>query len=413
MNAACRPVDAGIGYRPRMPNTIARLPVAVLAAIGTFSEATAEPVCSAEAVKQAAADIAAPRDVIQAAVANSDLDTDLAPATSTAIVTLKKKLVALVDAQVACMTAGKAAGAQQLEAALNASVMPTGKDAKSDDAPIRFGAVVFDDNPLLSVVAQIGIPCGSDALWLVYERDGEQRRRVLTWTSPRYERIDGARDSFQVAVSPRDAEGRWFAAAASIRPWCTSTWSTIDYAILRPGADADKPSLVLKSNDSMWWGGDDTGRLSVDAKHVELRFHGASIDTGVHNREFVRRYQVNESTATRVAPVAGSARDFVEEWIVSPWALAQQWTERKQAAALRQAHESLQAERERHEPVEFGATTTCANAANTTQIELRHDDSGKSTFFRVVGTSEYVMAAVSEEGDPSCGEAVPEDRSTE
>ena len=393
-----------IGYRPAMPNTTTRLAVAALAAFGALSKAAAaEPACSAEAVKQAAADIAAPRDIVQAAAANNDLDTDLSPATSTAIVTLKQKLVALVDAQVACMTAD----AKQLEATLNASAMPAGKNAKPDDAPIRFSAVVFDDNPLLSVVAQIGIPCGSDALWLVYAQDGTHRRRVLTWTSPRYDRIDGAWDSFQVAVSPRDAEGRWFAAAASIRPWCTSTWSVIDYAILRPGADADKPSLVLKSHDSLWWGGDDTGRLSVDAKHVELRFHGASIDTGVHNREYVRRYAVNGSTATRVAPVAGSARDFVEEWIVSPWPLAQQWTEQKQAATLRKAHESLQAERKRYEPVEFGATTTCTNAANTTQIELRHDDGDRSTFFRVTGTSDYVMAAIAAEGDPACGEAVP------
>jgi hypothetical protein len=339
-----------------------------------------------------------PRSTLTAAMANSELDTDLAPATSDAIVSLKRQLIALVDAAAAC-TAPAATNAKALESALTAAV------GKNDDATIGFGVTPFDGKRL-GVVAEVGIPCGRDALWLVYEADGERWRRALTAVSPRYARVDGAWGSFQAAVSPRGADGRWFAAIAHIRPWCTSTWSTIDYAALRPGPNADVPLVVLKGSESLWWGNDDLGRLTVDADHVELRYRGASIDTGVHNREYVRRYAIDGMSAKRVAPFAASPRDFVEEWIITPWSQASAWS--TDAKTLEAAHAKLQAARKAYEPVEFGATTTCAHDTDATQIELKRDDGAASTFFRVTGKSDYAMAAISDAGDPDCVTAAPE-----
>ena len=355
-----------------------------------------EKECSPAAFEKAAGGIAAPRDVLQAAIDGNDLDPEISQRTSDAVVAIKSRLTALVDAQVACIAPGAKPDTAALATTLNSAVAG---EKNAEEALLHIEPTLADDK--LSVVATIGVPCGSDALWLVYEKRDERWHRVLRWTSPPYRRVDKAWGSFQFAVSPHDADGRWFAIASHIRQWCTSSWSVVDYAVLRPSGET--PAVVLQGDDSMWWGGDDIGRLSADATHAELRFHGSSVDTGVHNREYVRRWEISGSTAKRVAPVASSARDFVEEWIVSPWAQAKNWS--KQPASLEAAHSRLSAERARHGSVEFGPVMTCAS--DDTQIELRHEDDS-ATYFRVAGNdSDYAMTRVDDTPEPDCTKELP------
>lgn len=407
-----------------MKTLFAKFPLPVLAGCLALlpALATAGPICSAEAVQQAAAAIAEPREIVRRAIeANTDLDTDLQPVASAAIVTLKTRLLALVDAQVACLAAGASAKADGLDAALAAAVRgaikpdpampseavaatPSNSAGDADAAAVQFESALLHDGALLSVVAQFGIPCGSDALWLLYAVEQGHWHRVVNWTSPRYSRVDGAWGSFQYAVSPPAADGRWFAAAAHIRPWCSSSWSVIDYAVLRPGSEADRPAVVLSGKDDMWWGGDDIGRLSVDATHVELRFHGASIDSGVHNREFIRRYDVSTTTPLRVPPIANSARDFVDEWIVSSWAAAQVWSAKQQLPALKREHEQLRIAR-KEGSFEFGATLACADG-KAVQVEIDRGDDN-SAYFRVTGATDFAMVAIADKPDPLCVKVTP------
>ena len=404
-----------------MNNPRVHFPFAVLAsclALLPMPAVAAGSGCSVEATRQAAAAIPAPRDVLrQAIAANTNLDTDLTPATGAAIVTLKQRLTALVDAQVSCLAANQLPDTRTLDTALAAAAAgaapsdppadsaavpvaatPTASAVEAD-AAVQFESALLQNGAVLSVVAQFGIPCGSDALWLLYAVREGRWHRVMRWTSPRYNRVDGAWGSFQYAVSPPAADGRWFAAAAHIRPWCSSSWSVIDYAVLRPGSDADQPAVVLSGKDDMWWGGDDTGRLSVDASHVELRFHGASIDSGVHNREFIRRYDVSTTTTVRVPPIADSARDFVDEWIVSSWAAAQDWSVKAQLPALKRAHEQLRVAR-KEQSFEFGATLACADG-EAVQVEIDRGDE-TPVFFRVSSATGFAMAAIAETPDPLC-----------
>ncbi len=370
------------------------------------------PGCAESAARRAATAIAGPYAALRRAVlANTTLDVDLAPATTTAITTLKRELVALVDAQVACFGAESLPEAPLLDLALAAAApaapATTGVAEESAAPALRFGSRREHDGALLSVVVQIPIPCGSDSLWLVYARHDGGWRRVLQWTSEPYTRIDGAWDAFQHAVSPRNADGRWFAVVSHIRPWCSSSWSTLDYTVLRPGADADRPLRVLSGSDSLWWGGDDMGRLDVDAGHAELRFRGASIDLGAHNREFIRRYDVSGTTPRRVAPVADSPRDFVDEWIVSSWPVSRLWSQEASATALEHAHGQIRVAR-KDASFEFGDTMACA-AGDAVQVELRDGDDA-SWFFRVAGRSDYRMVAVARQGDPQCAKALPATR---
>jgi len=397
-----------------MENVLLRINCVLLscAAFLPFPADADAPGCAEQASRRTAMTIAAPHAVLRRAVlANVMLDVDLAPATTMAIADLKRRLVPLVDAQVACFRADAWLDEAVLDGALAsaltaASAVPaiTPYAAEKEPPSLRVESRIERDGEFLSVVAQIGIPCGSDAMWLLYAPHDGGWRRVLQWSSAPYTRIDGAWEGFQHAVSPRDAEGRWFAAVSHIRPWCTSSWSSVDYTVLRPGADADRPLVVLSGSDSLWWGGDDVGRLKVDARHAELRFRGASLDSGVHNREFIRRYDVSGTTPQRVAPVADSPRDFVDEWIVSAWAAARLRSHEASATALERAHEQLQAAR-KSASFEFGDTTACADG-DALQVELRDGDE-QSWFFRVAGSSDYRMVAVAAKPNAQCFTVLP------
>jgi hypothetical protein len=273
------------------------------------------------------------------------------------------------------------------------------EQSEVDATEIAFAPAYIAEAGWTAVVARVGIPCGSDAQLLIYARRDGRWQRLLRWASADYARIDGAWESLEYRVSPRDANGRRFVAVHHIRPWCSSTWSTIDYAVLRPTPGSDRPEVVLQGSDSLWWGGEDLGRLSVDARHVDLRFHAASIDGGLHSREFIRRYDLAGDKPVRVAPIAANARDFVDEWIVSDWTDAQRWTSPPHDS-FRTLHQALQAQRRASTSFEFGQLNACTAAAQT-QVELRSDD-GRAWFFRVRGDGDFRVQRISDTPDPDC-----------
>ncbi len=335
----------------------------------------------------AAKALAAPQAGLNAAL-GGEADPDLAPAVRDAIVALKQGLAGFVDAAAACLddAVTKPDAFAQALAAQAGSTSPTP----------RFDVRLLQNDALLSVVARFDVPCGEDALWLLYERRDAQWRPVLQWTGVAYDRIDSAWGSFQYAVSPRDADGRWFAVTTHVRPWCTSAWSVIDYAIARPGATAEAPQVLLSGNDRIWWGDDDIGRLKIGPASVELRFRGASVDFDVHNREFVRRYAVNGAQVERIAPVAATPRGFVDEWLVSDWSQAQRWSAAD--PVLQAAHAQLRTTRQ-GVTTRFRATRQCGDGSAQVQLDL--DDGAH--YFRIEGRpANYRLKTVATAADPSC-----------
>ena len=341
----------------------------------------------------AAKALAAPQAGLNAAL-SGEADPELTPATRDAIVALKHGLAGFVDAAAACLSDA----VPKPDAFAQALAAPIGSASPTP----RFDVRLLQNDALLSVVARFDVPCGEDALWQLYERRDAQWRPVLQWTGAAYDRIDSAWGSFQYVVSPRDADGHWFAAIAHVRPWCSSTWSTIDYAIARPGVAAAKPQVLLAANYGMWWGGEDFGRLQVDAAHAELRFHGASIDPDVHNREFVRRYAINGAHAERIPPVALTPRGFVDEWMVSDWSQARRWSATD--PTLQAAHAQLQAAR-KEDTATFGATRQCADGSLQVQLDIGDD----AFYVRVDGRLvSYRLRAVATQADAACTRDVTE-----
>ncbi|MGH6882756.1 MAG: hypothetical protein ACREFM_17685, partial [Hypericibacter sp.] len=185
--------------------------------------------------------------------------------------------------------------------------------------------------------------------------------------------------------------------------WCSSTWSIIRYAVLRPRPDRQMPRILYQAEESIWWGGEDFGQLSVGMKEFDLRFHAESIDPGIHNRLWVRHFAVEGDQVSRVAPIALSPRDFVDEWMTSPWGLASSWSKAEARRQLETWHERLQAER--HSVYyEFGPIHYCSGGTARYQVELKSDDPGSDVYLRLEGSpSAFDMIAIATKPDPSCG----------
>lgn len=363
--------------------------------------------CDARSLDAVATAAAAPLVPLRAAVrGNTEMNPELEPAVADAIVVLKRRLASLVDAQVACLDAEGTAAA--LDTALAGSMravtsrrpLPAPSGSGAGETAVRFTSTMLHDGALLGVVTDFDIPCGSDAQWQLYARRGGRWHEVIRWAAPRYSRADGAWWAFQGLVSAPGRDGRWIAAATHVRPWCSSSWSVIDYAVIRPGARADAPQRLLAGHDDLWWGGEDFGRASLDAQTFELRFRGASIDPSVHNREFIRRYDLTATPPRRIAPVADAARDFVDEWLVSPWSQAQHWTAPSAALDLQRAHAQWQ-QRRRKGLLEFAPARRCSDSAVEVTVQSDADSVG---YFAVDSDTEFRLYRVSDKPNPKCTE---------
>ncbi len=261
------------------------------------SPALADP-CSKPDVERTGAAVEAARTAILDSLPKRDLDPRIPSRSRKAIAAMQHRLHAYLAAALGC-----SADAKALEKTLRWSTPGLRFEARSP----REG--------LMAVTAGFDVGCGGDTVLAIFARRDGGWRDVLYAHSKPYKEVSGAWGAFDYAVSAPDEGGQWFVAAKTVAPWCSSTWSTIRYSVLRPGAAA----AIFAAEDSIWWGNDDFGRLKAGRDDFELRFHAESIDGGVHNREWVRHFAVRGDKVARIAPFADTPRDFVEEWIQSSW----------------------------------------------------------------------------------------------
>jgi hypothetical protein len=264
------------------------------------------------------------------------------------------------------------------------------------------------ENRLLSITAAFDIECGSDTVLFIFSREGGAWHEVLRWQSKPYASIKDAFWSFDSRISPADNLGRWYVVTKHIAPWCSSTWSGIGYEALRPQNGTINPKVLLSAQDFMWWGNDDMGSLTVGPQDFDVRFHSASIDGGVHNRVWIRHFTISGDTVTRVQPVAVSPRDFVDEWLISPWISASAWSSKAASEQLRKEHNGLsRTDNSADRLLSFGTIYRCSDAQDHFQVELVEEtgpkfDIDQSFYFQVVGKNAFTMTGISRIPDPKC-----------
>ncbi|HZP66480.1 MAG TPA: hypothetical protein VFB32_09220 [Rudaea sp.] len=372
-----------------------------LAALGLAMPHSAIAQGCTAAIAHAVDRIAGTRAALRA-LPNGDLDPMLPKTAQRSIVRMKAAVSVYVEAQMACLDSDAEAGA--ITQALNRPLEPL---QCTGDCPTEpYGtAPTFEarrwNGSLVGIVARIGIMCGSDAMLFVYAYDRGQWRESLRWHSAPYADVSGAFEAFDYRISPRDETGRWYVLASSIAPWCSSTWSSIRYAALRPSGDVARPKILLSASDEIYWGTEDFGKLVAEPREFDVRFHAGSIDMGVHNRVWIRHFALDGDKVRRTAPVALSPRDFVDEWIVSPWALAARWSAAERRPALARLHAQLHDAK--NTSFELAAIHACAGAMPRYEVDLSSDRDEDDWFFSVRGGQDFMLTDIRRKADPACG----------
>ena len=341
--------------------------------------------CTRSAVGSAGLAVRAARAELMA-IPLGDVDTLVAPSAGGRIEAVKDRLRDFVRAMMACAPTA-------VEPAALAAAMAQRGDASLDTAPgdadrpptDRHGTLLTYEvsrvgaHPdMLAVVATLGIKCGSDSMLILYRRTPTGWREAMVRRSEPYREVKGGWQDLRFAVSPADAQGKWFVATLSTTPWCSSAWQGMPYELARPGPSPDRPRVFFRGKGTIYLGEESDLVLKVERDAFELRHDGSSLDPDVLIRRHVRRYSVSGETVRRVQPVAETVRDFADEWIDSPWAEAKDWSGRDPALAA--AHSSLKAARYK---TLGGFSSIRACAGGGTQVGIAGQD--KPDRFLIIG----------------------------
>mgnify|MGYP004479548653 CR=1 FL=1 len=369
------------------------------------AEAPAAIACSPEAAAAAGAAVRTALARLMA-IPLYEMETSVPPPVRDLIERTKDRLRAFVQAEMAC--APPSPDPEALAAAMaargDAYIDRTPPDP-DNPAPGRHGHyLAYQVSPvegrpeLLAVVATLGISCGTDSMLLLYQREGGRWRELMVRRAEPYAEVKGGWGDLRFAVSPRDARGRWFVATVSVTPWCTSAWQGLPYALARPGPTPDRPDVFLRGKETIYLGNEEDMLLRAEPDAFELRYVAASIDPAVHNRRHVRRYAVRGDSVRRIQPVAESVRDFVDEWVVSPWAEARHWS--GPDATLEPIHAQLH--EGRYELLdEFASIRACGNGV--TQVEMTAEQGPGWYFFASGGASgPWILERVGRRAEAAC-----------
>lgn len=194
---------------------------------------------------------------------------------------------------------------------------------------------------LLAVRAIMGIACGDDSSLYVFRFDAKGWNLLLTEEAQEYGDVSGALGHFSYAISPPDKDGRWWVVTAHLLPHCTSVWRTMPYKVVAWKPGASRPDILLERAASARW--DWPVEVQAGREGFQLTFSGwRDLDFTRNYRDHVLEFRIAGSKVQRIAPIAWSSEDFVDEWLDLPWEEAAQWALPTKLSELETWHHRLQ-----------------------------------------------------------------------
>jgi hypothetical protein len=272
-------------------------------------------------------------------------------------------------------------------------------------------------NPeLLAATTTLKVPCsGGDTSLYVFKREAARWKLVMAVESNDYPKVDGAQDSFDYAISPKDQQGDWYVVTAHIPGWCTSGWSGIYYQVLRPGPTIGAPRVLLSKEEGVRRAADPPYKLALEPAGFRIdRVDGESLDFDLFTTIEPDRYVVSSDHVTRVAPVAYTPQEFLNAWTQMPWNEARQWSNPAQISPLEGWHSRLQPSSDKRylDSSKFEFVQPCNKPPTRWQIGLitnRREAESPHLFFTVsMKKDAFSLEGIDLERPPGCpGEAPP------
>ncbi len=208
---------------------------------------------------------------------------------------------------------------------------------------IKFDLHADQDPPLLVVSTQLWLPCGSaDPDSAIYVFRGISRRwELVLSTDSDFDPVGGDDEGgLQYKISPRDSRGRWFLAVAQLPPSCGGDGNVLRYKALRPGANADNPTVFVAQREVIDKGFDPSFRLDVQEDWFAVT-EGKQRVLGRGPGVRILRYAVDNNKIRRIAPLAVYPEDFLDEWARLSWDDARQWVTESSEGSLKKWHTKL------------------------------------------------------------------------
>ncbi len=389
--------------------------------------AQAEQRCSQTALQTATQRVKAIQSQLLAYKIQDEIDEGVPTPLQAQIRTFKESLAALADAALSC--AKEDVNPKLIESTLvklldaNKPVINEVYDPKKptqldhiygDGIDVKVTAPANAPKVLL-VEIHFGIECGYDAILIAYELHGSHWQQVLRWQSYDYDKISGAfGDFFQYQVLPQKDSGHWLLAVAHGYPWCTSRYSGFDIDIIQPSNNNSPQQVLIHKNEG--YVRETSPVMTLVSDGIQLRVVTTSLDADIMTRPGIYRYRISGVQLVRVQPIANNGRDFVDEWLQSPWDDATRWSTQSNLVELEAAHKNINTLRypdsNSKESASFiyGPVRTCTDSSSHFQVELdlewfvnQQTRPDRPTYFQIQeGTNSFTMLSASGKPDPHC-----------
>ncbi len=273
-------------------------------------------------------------------------------------------------------------------------------------------------------VTGVGIHCGYDQSAYIYQRGPDRKWKLLFQSEQdRYGKDEYIPQNFlTVAVSPNTVA--WNEPAPpplvltlGFSPWCSSNWNVLLKRLWRASERTTTPKALMDKEESLYTGVDSIASARFGENDLVIEFEGHSIDGAGLTRRHIEHFLIGpKDELKRIAPVAISPKDFVEEWVSSEWSESVKWVDaRGDKAALAKAHIDLAKRSGGSFLGDFAESPTrCRSDRTLWQINVEPDtlpegnEIQPSNYFLVRWMAPYrfSMARIQQHPFPNCDEVV-------